>query len=119
MHRERCRRYRQSERGRTARRARAARRRARSRAAFVRDLPWDAVLGKTNGGCAYCGSSENLTLDHVLPLALHGQHEPANLVAACASCNASKGQRHVWTLGLDWALRRWDRQVELSGSSLV
>lgn len=41
--------------------------------------------------CAYCGSDERLSLDHLLARSRGGSDEPGNLVAACWSCNASKG----------------------------
>nr|WP_295662232.1 HNH endonuclease signature motif containing protein [Polymorphobacter sp.] len=41
--------------------------------------------------CAYCGSVERLTLDHVIPRILGGSDDGANLVPACRSCNSSKG----------------------------
>ena len=31
------------------------------------------------------------TIDHVLPVALGGTHDPANLRPACGSCNSSTG----------------------------
>jgi 5-methylcytosine-specific restriction endonuclease McrA len=43
--------------------------------------------------CAYCGSEENITLDHVVPIQLGGAHSIGNLLPACGSCNFSKGQR--------------------------
>jgi len=42
------------------------------------------------GRCFYCGQKARLSLDHVIPLALGGKHEKANLVMACLSCNSSK-----------------------------
>lgn len=45
------------------------------------------------GACAYCGSTERLTLDHVIPLARGGQHRVGNLVAACKPCNSRKHAR--------------------------
>lgn len=43
--------------------------------------------------CSYCGSTENITVDHVVPLSKGGKHEQANLAPACFSCNSSKGAR--------------------------
>lgn len=39
--------------------------------------------------CAVCGfsSSRSLELAHIVPLALGGQHTPANVRTLCASCN--------------------------------
>lgn len=44
--------------------------------------------------CQYCGSrSGRLTLDHVMPRHMGGQHTWDNLVTACAGCNLNKGGR--------------------------
>lgn len=43
--------------------------------------------------CVYCGSSEDLTCDHVIPLVRGGSNEHANLATACRSCNSSKGDK--------------------------
>ena len=43
--------------------------------------------------CAYCGATEKITVDHVVPLSRGGKHEQANLAPACFSCNSSKGAR--------------------------
>jgi 5-methylcytosine-specific restriction endonuclease McrA len=43
--------------------------------------------------CTYCGATKNITVDHVIPLSRGGEHEAANLTAACYSCNSSKGAK--------------------------
>lgn len=45
--------------------------------------------------CTYCGSSDNITIDHVIPLSRGGSHSVSNLVSACAKCNMSKGAKTV------------------------
>lgn len=40
--------------------------------------------------CLYCGSLENITADHVIPINKGGRHSIGNLVPACLSCNSSK-----------------------------
>lgn len=49
--------------------------------------------------CAYCGATENITIDHIIPLARGGKHEATNLAPACLSCNSSKCDRLLseWT----------------------
>lgn len=96
-------------------RAATQRRRARKRLCFIADEPWETTLARTNGRCAYCPSTENLTLDHIVPLCRGGQHAPGNLQAACAACNSSKGGRQVFSghgeagqVGLDWLMSRWE-----------
>ena len=44
--------------------------------------------------CQYCGvQGGHLTLDHVIPRHLGGEHSWKNLVTACANCNLKKGGR--------------------------
>lgn len=57
------------------------------------------------GECAYCGTTldqKELTLDHVIPLRAGGTNTTNNIVAACKSCNSSKGERpafyYVWKM---------------------
>lgn len=43
--------------------------------------------------CAWCGGTEDLTVDHIYPRSLGGAHTEDNLQALCRSCNSSKGAR--------------------------
>ena len=40
--------------------------------------------------CAYCGSTENITIDHVLARSKGGKDTTKNMVSCCHSCNQSK-----------------------------
>ena len=47
--------------------------------------------------CLYCKKSlgrGKVHLDHVMPLALGGLHDDANLQVICSRCNGSKGAKH-------------------------
>ena len=47
--------------------------------------------------CAYCAvelSDRNTEYDHVMPLALGGANDGANIVPSCKHCNRSKGIEH-------------------------
>ena len=44
-----------------------------------------------NYECAYCGSKENLTIDHIIPRSKGGLDITKNIVCSCDSCNHSKG----------------------------
>lgn len=51
------------------------------------------ILRRDNHQCRYCGAGApdvKLVVDHVMPEALGGSSEPANLVAACEPCNSGK-----------------------------
>lgn len=82
------------------------RRRARKRAAFVEDVDVAVHLEWQNRKCYHCGCKiditqsvphpKSLTLDHLVPLALGGEHSYANTVASCWKCNCSiKGVRAI------------------------
>lgn len=49
------------------------------------------IFKRDGNACVYCGSTKDLTLDHVLPKSRGGKTSWSNLVAACKSCNAEKG----------------------------
>jgi 5-methylcytosine-specific restriction endonuclease McrA len=52
------------------------------------------VLRRDDYTCQYCGQrSSYLTIDHVVPRHLGGEHTWENLVAACPACNHRKGGR--------------------------
>jgi 5-methylcytosine-specific restriction endonuclease McrA len=59
------------------------------------------VFRRDNYTCQYCGKhTPDLTIDHVLPRHLGGQHLWTNVVAACPSCNHRKGGRTLETAGM-------------------
>jgi len=43
--------------------------------------------------CQYCGSKNDLTLDHVLPSSRGGKSSWLNLTTACKKCNSVKGDQ--------------------------
>jgi 5-methylcytosine-specific restriction endonuclease McrA len=54
------------------------------------------ILRRDDYTCQYCGRNLlYLTIDHVLPRRLGGQHSWENLVAACPPCNHLKGGRTI------------------------
>lgn len=51
------------------------------------------ILRRDGNRCQYCGTHEDLTIDHVLPKSRGGADTWENLVAACHRCNHRKGSR--------------------------
>ncbi len=49
------------------------------------------ILKRDGHRCQYCGTGEDLTIDHVLPRSRGGKDTWENLVAACNRCNHRKG----------------------------
>lgn len=73
--------------------------------------------------CLYCGykfSRSNLTMDHVVPISRGGKTEWTNIVAACNSCNSTKGNRMDWKPKYKpyrpgyWELVRKRKQMEFT-----
>ena len=46
--------------------------------------------------CAYCGSPENLSVDHLIPQIKGGANSADNSVFACRRCNSSKGSSDLF-----------------------
>lgn len=87
------RKYKQTEDGRAVCALKQQRRRARKRNATIAPIDEKKIYALCNNQCVYCGSTEKLTLDHVVALANGGSHTEDNLVVACKSCNSSKGKK--------------------------
>lgn len=51
------------------------------------------VYNKNNGKCVGCGSTENLEIDHIKPIARGGNNDMDNLQPLCKSCNAQKSTK--------------------------
>jgi 5-methylcytosine-specific restriction endonuclease McrA len=50
--------------------------------------------------CVYCGSKENLTVDHVIPRSRGGKTTWDNVVTACHPCNNKKDNKMPEDVGL-------------------
>jgi 5-methylcytosine-specific restriction endonuclease McrA len=86
-----------------ARRHEKSERRYRKRGAFVAPVRRADIIARDHGLCQICGEPVDLTarapaprspsLDHIVPLARGGTHEPGNVQLAHFLCNSLKGDR--------------------------
>ncbi len=54
------------------------------------------IMRRDEYTCQYCGkTAPNLTIDHIIPRHLGGEHTWENLVTACPHCNHHKGGRTI------------------------
>ena len=51
------------------------------------------IFKRDDHRCQYCGSTQDLTIDHMLPRSRGGRDSWENLVTACTKCNTRKGSR--------------------------
>lgn len=52
-----------------------------------------AVWERDNFTCQYCGSRQNLSIDHIYPESKGGEATIENCQTLCRSCNSRKGAR--------------------------
>ena len=64
----------------------------------ITDKELDALYASA---CANCGSKDNMTVDHVIPISRGGRHSIGNLQPLCGRCNTSKNDRFM----VEWKLR--------------
>jgi 5-methylcytosine-specific restriction endonuclease McrA len=68
--------------------------------------------------CAYCGSTENVQIEHLVPIARGGTHVLGNILPACRRCNYSKKARDAeqWYRAQPWfSETRWRRIRQVLG----
>lgn len=63
---------------------------------FIRKKDLDFIQSISH--CMYCGSKENLTIDHIVAVSKGGNGKPDNLTRSCQKCNSSKSDKtiHDW-----------------------
>lgn len=84
-------------------------RRADAAGVSVNDLSaaeWRWLCELYDHHCAYCGTAtDQLTLDHVVPLSQGGSNTLSNVVPACSGCNSNKGARTPEQAEMAFAVR--------------
>lgn len=57
----------------------------------------DYIFNAWRHRCAYCGTANATTLDHIKPRSRGGDTRTANLAPACPDCNRRKGSHEVFS----------------------
>lgn len=50
----------------------------------------ELIINRDGRKCFYCGSTERLTVDHIVPLKHGGSNLASNMITSCHSCNSTK-----------------------------
>jgi len=58
------------------------------------------IYRRDGNKCVYCGTSKQLTIDHVIPKSKGGRNTWENLVTCCTKCNLKKGDKTPEQAGL-------------------
>lgn len=82
--------------------ANTRRRNARRKANGVFVISKKELLKLSQQPCFYCGSTERLTVDHVIAIARGGRDSIGNLVSACKSCNSQKRDLTI----MEWRIKK-------------
>ena len=56
----------------------------------ISDKKRAAILARDGHACFYCGSKDDLQVDHIVAFSGQGSDDDSNLVAACGKCNRAK-----------------------------
>lgn len=51
---------------------------------------WAEIVASYGGRCLACGTTKEITMDHIVPISLGGKTESANVQPLCRRCNSKK-----------------------------
>ena len=85
--------------------ANTRRRNARRKANGVYLIAKKELERLNRGPCFYCGSFDQITIDHVVAIARGGVDGIGNLVSACKSCNSQKRELTI----MEWRKKKLGR----------
>jgi len=59
----------------------------------MRKIVRDRILKRDGNKCGRCQSTENLEIDHIIPLSKGGRHDEDNFQVLCRTCNRKKSNK--------------------------
>lgn len=77
-------------------RTRTANRNRHSKAGDLTATQWQQIVELFEHTCAYCGSVEKLSIEHIVPVSHGGQLTKSNIIVACQHCNSSRGNKDIY-----------------------
>lgn len=59
----------------------------------MRNVLMDALITRDGNYCRACGTTQNMSIDHIIPVVKGGRNVMSNLQLLCRSCNSKKGAK--------------------------
>ena len=69
--------------------------RIRGTGGVVTDKEWEDIKALYGPACLCCREVKPLTMDHVIPISVGGQHAAENIQPLCLSCNSRKKDKTI------------------------
>lgn len=88
-------RYNKTKKGNANLRTKSARRNRHNSTGDLTAIQWQNILEIFDFKCAYCGSTEKLSMEHIVPVAKGGAFTKSNIIVACQHCNSSRGSKDL------------------------
>ena len=63
------------------------------------DVLFDKIGRRDGFCCAFCGTVDDLQIDHIIPLRKNGNNDLANLQLLCRTCNLKKSDKAIHRIG--------------------
>ena len=67
----------------------------KARMNWIRKEKRIAIYNRDGNICLYCGSNNNLSLDHIIPRSKGGSNDTSNLITCCIACNSSRQEMDI------------------------
>ena len=87
--------YRSSEKGKSNCKNRKYKYRSLNKDSNFKIEDWRKLLSGFDNKCAYCGSENDMSIDHIIPISKEGTSHIYNLLPACRQCNRKKGVKNI------------------------
>src|SRR6056300_20630 len=69
------------------------------------------IMKRDGNKCGYCGSTHNLTIDHIIPRSRGGDNSWINLVTCCHRCNGKKDNKTPKEAGMKLLVKVYEPTI--------
>ena len=69
------------------------------------------IMKRDGNKCGYCGSTHNLTIDHIIPRSRGGGNSWMNLVTCCHRCNGKKDNKTPKEAGMKLLVKVYEPTI--------